>query len=115
MKKLATLNTPAIWTPIPSDLMSVRKYEAFPYEDDKGFPSSATAKNPVYRYAMNFTSYGLDYSLCMFSKESSESKIKSYFNKLSKSLDKSLVTSSIAGANATTFTYVENEKYGGSK
>jgi hypothetical protein len=113
-KKVATLNVPAIWRRIPTDKMNTRKYDAFPYEQD-GEVKSASSNNPVTRYAQNFTKGELSFSLCMFSDETSKTKVEAYFKKLVKDLTESQVSMALVKASGSSFMYLEKEAYGGGK
>lgn len=113
-KKVATLNVPAIWLRIPSAEMSVRKYEAFPYEQD-GIRKGATADTPVFRYAENHKVGELEFSLCMFSDEKSEKNVSSYFKKLVKDMTEAQISMALVKSTASSFMYIENESYGGNK
>lgn len=113
-KKVATLNVPAIWVAIPTDLMSTRVYRSFPYEHN-GLMREATPLAPVTRYAKNFTKGKLNFSLCLFSDEQDEANITDYFTKIVKKLTVSQISMALVKSSGTSFMYIENEKYGGAK
>jgi len=110
-KKVATLNVPAMWLPIPGSGMNVRVYKSsFPYQLN-GSLGVASDDKPVFRYAMNFVLDGLAFSLCLFTDDQSKTKVGKYFKHLSEKLTKQDVGKALVTATSSSFTYLE-ESYG---
>lgn len=107
--KVAQLNIPAIWKPIPSDEVNVRVYEdTFPYSDNRQL-NVATNDKPIYRYAKNYGIDGLRFSLCLFTDEKNEDTIMKYLHRVYEKMDKQQVGMALMNATSSNFTYIEDK------
>lgn len=94
----AILNRPAIWRPIPTDLLSVRTYRSSLPVQEGSLMTVATHDRPIYRYAQNFTSGKVRFSVCMFSDEKRKTVIAKYFKQLAKTLTEADAAKIVLGA-----------------
>lgn len=107
-KKVATLNVPALWSPIPVKGMVKKVYtERLPFERD-GELQIASEEQSVIRYAKNFKIGSLEFSLFMFSDESNQSKVSKFFTDLTKELTPEQIGGALSVASSAKFTYLDN-------
>jgi hypothetical protein len=103
--KIPQLDKVAIWQPIGTDKLDVRKYNQYRYID-KGLLQDST--KPVYRYAQNFKLGDFAYSLIVVTHETSTEAVEKLFNRTAKNLsddDKKHVTH---GASIIKYAEVDN-------
>lgn len=101
MSRFVELERPAIWKPIRSKDISIRKYAgAYPYMK-RGIMGHSDPFNPVIRYAKNYTKSKKDFAVVIFSHETDIKKVEAFMDKIVKEtkvadIQKSLQTATMA-------------------
>lgn len=85
MTKANNLNQVAIWLPMKSDSLDIKIFDSYQYHN-QGKIHSATSKNPVVRYAKNYTNAAGKFSLCLISTETDAKKMQTYLDKLAETI-----------------------------
>lgn len=79
------LNKPALYSPIPSDVIDVMAMrDGYRYKDIYSRTLISNAKTKMYRYAKNYICDDLDYSLIIATHESDTNKIETYLDSVAK-------------------------------
>jgi len=111
--KTIELNRPALWRPIRSDQVSIRKYSAaYPYQIQSGVIARSTVSKPVVRYAKNFRKHRTDFSLFLFTHETDIAKVEKFFIYVVNKLKKEDISETLKTADMSNFKYM-NTYYGG--
>lgn len=80
------LNRLAIWLPMASDEINVKKYaEGYPYIK-KGILHNSTIVKPVIRYAKNYIVQDKKLSLCIITNDSSISNVENWLDEQAKTI-----------------------------
>jgi hypothetical protein len=83
LRKVPQLDKVAIWQPINTDALDVRKYDSYSYIH-KGLLHES--KEPVYRYAKNFSLDDFAYSLLLVTHEQDQEQVSKIFESVSVTL-----------------------------
>ena len=103
------LNTPAIYTKLPTQEIDIKKYNGYPYHLNG---KKAVSSVPIYRYAKNFTKSGTDYSIIMATEDSNIEAVEKYLDSIAKKITLSEITE--AHKEQSKMKYIDNN-YGGTK
>lgn len=98
MRKVVELERPALWRPIRSKGVSIRKYAgAYPYMK-RGIAGQSTTFSPVVRYAKNYKSGKLQYSIVFFSHETDMQKAEDFMDAMAKTVKQKAVLAALKNA-----------------
>lgn len=85
--KPPTLNQVATWLPMKRDELDVKVFDSYQFIDD-GVMKTATAKDPVFRYAKNYKRDSrIKFSLCIISLERDTKKMEAFLDKTAETIE----------------------------
>lgn len=76
------LNQVAIWSPITSDTLNVRKYESYLYMESM-IVREASPLAPIYRYCKTYTLKKAKYSLLLITRDKNAKKVEKFLDSVS--------------------------------
>lgn len=81
-----TLNQVATWLPMKRDELDVKVFDSYQFLDD-GVLKSASAKEPVFRMAKNYSRGRVKFSLCIITLERDTKKIEKFLDEASETVE----------------------------
>lgn len=107
MSKFVELERPALWRPIRSKDISIRKYAgAYPYMK-RGIMGNSDPLNPVVRYAKNFEKGKKEFAVVVFSHETDIKKVENFMNKVVKETKVADIQKALQNATMSHMEYVD--------